>query len=698
MDNPLPASILCIIATEFCERFSFCGLRTILSLYLRNELHLSENSSTMVYHIFIMICYILPIVGAICADSFLGRYRTIFYFSIVYLIGNIIMVITAIPIFDLNPITMTVLGLALISIGTGGAKPCLAAFGGDQFYLPMQKIQLQQFFSIFYFSINLGGFVGMIITPIMRKAITCFGDDTCYALGFGFPAVLIFLSLLIFVMGKQWYRLKTPKGNVVLEFAHCTSYAIVKNIKKPKITTGNHWLDSAKDRFGGKLIYDMKIVFAVLFLYTPLPLFWSLFDQQGSRWTFQASKMRDTFLGLQILPDQMQVVNPAFVLIFIPLFDRILYPYLEKMRFLENPLHRMAVGGLIAGVAFLSAGLLELFLQQDSPYQPGRHTSAINFINTLPCDITMDNPFGPPVQLNASDRYVFVNIPAEDKTEYNVTIETDNSQCGDIHFMKPKYVVKVVAVEYQTDTILIGTNGRDEIADYITDPIDFMMSMSERPKIRIAFIRTSPFLYNITVILRGTNGLVDTYYLGEEPKDLSVSQYIELVHGGYDCMVLSNQQTLFSQTFHLALGGVYSLVFRERHGVIEFGKLYTISPPNNVSIMWLIPQYFLISIAEIMFGIAGLEFSFTQAPKSMKTVTIAAWYLSVAIGNLIVIVVTQLDMFKNQAFEFFFFAILIVADMMIFTIMASQYTFVQLEADSSVALFDDNASEKEALT
>lgn len=90
---------------------------------------------------------------------------------------------------------MTVIALVLIAVGTGGIKPCVAAFGGDQFYLPKQTSLLQQFFSIFYFSINLGGFVGMVLTPILRKSITCFGDDTCYALGFGFPAVLMLLSL-----------------------------------------------------------------------------------------------------------------------------------------------------------------------------------------------------------------------------------------------------------------------------------------------------------------------------------------------------------------------------------------------------------------------------------------------------------------------------------------------------------------------
>lgn len=90
---------------------------------------------------------------------------------------------------------MTYVGLILIASGTGGIKPCVAAFGGDQFHLPHQQQRLQQFFSIFYFTINFGGFMGMVLTPILRKAFTCFGDETCYALGFGFPAALMIAAL-----------------------------------------------------------------------------------------------------------------------------------------------------------------------------------------------------------------------------------------------------------------------------------------------------------------------------------------------------------------------------------------------------------------------------------------------------------------------------------------------------------------------
>ncbi|KAJ8924660.1 hypothetical protein NQ315_000811 [Exocentrus adspersus] len=123
----------------------------------------------------------------------------------------------------------------------------------------------------------------------------------------------------------------------------------------------------------------------------------------------------------------------------------------------------------------------------------------------------------------------------------------------------------------------------------------------------------------------------------------------------------------------------------------RFVKLYTMSVPNTVNILWQVPQYFLISVAEIMFGVAGLEFSFTQAPRSMKTVTIAGWYLSVAVGNFLVIIITQLNMFKSQAHEFFLFAVLIVADMVLFMEMASNYKFIQVcETSSSCILPAEN--------
>ena len=89
-------------------------------------------------------------------------------------------------------------------------------------------------------------------------------------------------------------------------------------------------MDHAKGKYDSKLIEDVKIVLRVLVMYIPLPVFWALYDQQGSRWTFQATRMNGQVGNYIIKPDQMQLINPAIILILIPLFDQIIYPFFAE--------------------------------------------------------------------------------------------------------------------------------------------------------------------------------------------------------------------------------------------------------------------------------------------------------------------------------------------------------------------------------
>lgn len=90
---------------------------------------------------------------------------------------------------------MTLIGLALIAVGSGGIKPCVAAFGGDQFRIPEQVYQMTTFFSIFYFSINCGSLISSTVTPILRHDVRCFEEDDCFPLAFGVPGVLMVISI-----------------------------------------------------------------------------------------------------------------------------------------------------------------------------------------------------------------------------------------------------------------------------------------------------------------------------------------------------------------------------------------------------------------------------------------------------------------------------------------------------------------------
>lgn len=70
-----PTSIYYIVGNEFCERFSYYGMKAILILYLSRALQLSDNTATAVFHSFSMLCYFTPLLGAMVADGWLGKYR-----------------------------------------------------------------------------------------------------------------------------------------------------------------------------------------------------------------------------------------------------------------------------------------------------------------------------------------------------------------------------------------------------------------------------------------------------------------------------------------------------------------------------------------------------------------------------------------------------------------------------------------------
>ncbi|NXL13458.1 S15A1 protein, partial [Setophaga kirtlandii] len=178
-----PLSIFFIVINEFCERFSYYGMKAVLTLYFTRFLHWDGNFATAIYHTFVALCYLTPILGAIIADSWLGKFKTILYLSIVYAIGQTVLSVGSInDLTDHNQdgspdaiavnVALSMVGFVLIAFGTGGIKPCVSAFGGDQFEEDQEK-QRSTFFSLFYLSINAGSLLSTLITPTIRGKVTC---------------------------------------------------------------------------------------------------------------------------------------------------------------------------------------------------------------------------------------------------------------------------------------------------------------------------------------------------------------------------------------------------------------------------------------------------------------------------------------------------------------------------------------------
>ena len=322
-NEKLPTGIPHIIGNEAAERFSFYGMKAILAVFLTqymldrngNQDFLSEKEATAWIHFFNTGVYLTPIVGAIIADRFFGKYKIIMWLSIVYCLGHFALAID-------ETRTGMMVGLTLIAIGAGGIKPCVSAHVGDQFG-NKNSHYMTKIFGWFYLSINLGAFTSMIVTPwVLEK----WGP----AWAFGIPGGLMVLATIVFWIGRTRFVHIPPAGK---EFT--------------------------KKIFSAE---GMKITGKLIVIYLFVAMFWALFDQTSSKWVFQARSMDMTVFGQTILPSQMQSLNPILVVTLIPVFTYWIYPTINKF-FELTALRKIAIGFFLAIVAFAIPMWIEMRIE-----------------------------------------------------------------------------------------------------------------------------------------------------------------------------------------------------------------------------------------------------------------------------------------------------------------------------------------------
>ena len=311
-ENAHPRGLPYIIGNEVAERFSYYGMKAILVVFMTTMLldasgspaPMSEQDATFWYHIFGMTNYFLPIFGAIAADLFLGKYRTIILLSLVYCAGH-----AALAIDDTR--RGLVVGLALIAIGSGGIKPCVSAHLGDQ-YRYHGSSRISDGYSFFYLAINIGAFFSTLLTPWLLQR---YGPQVAFAL----PGVFMGVATFVFWLGRNRYVALPPTPWAEYRAAICSSD-------------------------GRRVISSLAVLFVAL------SIFWSLFDQTGSSWVLQAERMNRRVpllfgASIELLPSQIQACNPILILVLTPLFTMLVYPKLNSLGLLSTK--RKVIAGLL---------------------------------------------------------------------------------------------------------------------------------------------------------------------------------------------------------------------------------------------------------------------------------------------------------------------------------------------------------------
>lgn len=321
--DKMPPGIPYIVGNEAAERFNFYGMRAILVVFMTKYLMdrngdlapMTDSQASAAYHWFLFANYFFPTLGAIVADAFWGKYRTIFWISLVYCLGSVVLAI------DHTRLGLT-LGLTLIAIGSGGIKPCVSSNVGDQFG-PKNQHLLSRAFGWFYFSINFGSFFSILLVPVLLEK---YGPMPA----FGVPAVLMLVATLVFWLGRY-------------KFAHIPP-------------AGKDYFKRVFNKEGLSVLGRLSTIFIFI------AIFWSLWDQSGGEWVLQAEKMERNvnIFGwkVEILSSQIQAVNAIMVLAFIPLFQYLIYPAINRV-FPLTPLRKIGMGIVVAGLSFLISAWIE---------------------------------------------------------------------------------------------------------------------------------------------------------------------------------------------------------------------------------------------------------------------------------------------------------------------------------------------------
>jgi POT family proton-dependent oligopeptide transporter len=404
-NGPMPRQIPYIIGTEGCERFSFYGMRNILTPFLISTLLLfmpqpeRAGEAKDIFHTFVIGVYFFPLLGGWLADRFFGKYDTIFWLSLVYCAGH-----ACLAIWD-DSLHGFYFGLFLIALGSGGIKPLISSFVGDQFDRT-NKNKAKIVYDAFYWMINFGSFFASLLMPIFLRS---YGPS----IAFGIPGLLMLIATIVFWMGRKKYvhvppaapdpnsftrvartALLTHKpgqsrhglfvaglgvAGAVLSMIMIPSWGFVISACTAMVLLlafggigTSMQLERARGIHPDDAVDGVRAVLRILIVFALATPFHSLFDQKASTWIVQANAMVAPTISLfgnpfTFAPAQMQALNPLLVMLLIPFNNLVLYPMLRKVGIEPSPLRRMTAGIVFSALSWIVIGSVQVAMDTGTP-------------------------------------------------------------------------------------------------------------------------------------------------------------------------------------------------------------------------------------------------------------------------------------------------------------------------------------------
>ncbi|MFZ9576807.1 MAG: MFS transporter [Bacteroidia bacterium] len=327
-----PKGLYLLFATEMWERFSYYGMRGLLTLYLTKAtieggLGFDDANAGLIYGIYTGLVYLTPIFGGWLADNILGQRKSI-------TLGGILMALGQICLFmsSSEQIVMFYAGLILLIIGNGFFKPNISTVVG-QLYPPGDN-RKDSAFTIFYMGINLGAFLAPLVCGYLAEDIFAVKDAagkiTAYGFNYGFLAAgigMIIGQILFNSLGQTYLGDLGKEPGAKLQKANAAAQTPLTQEEKQRMNV---------------------IVIMMLFNI----FFWAGFEQAGSSISLYTDRFIDRTIGDWTIPTSwFQSVNPLFIVLLGPLFT-MLWTFTSRKNKEPNSIVKMGLGMILLGLGF----------------------------------------------------------------------------------------------------------------------------------------------------------------------------------------------------------------------------------------------------------------------------------------------------------------------------------------------------------
>lgn len=362
--NSLPRAARYFLAIEFSERASYYGYRSLLTRFLTTSAGLigcknfSEAEANAITHQNIAITYLMPVIGGIVADWFLGKYLSIIGFAVICCIGHLLLSLSfhyqeigwLSAVFN-DGLSVFQTGLVAIAIGAGGLKPNNSGLYGDQFQ-GTYATHIEVAYKWFYTAINVGSLVSFICIPVITRHYS-------YDWGFGVPGLLMALSTLILIWARKSFVHIPPTGASKNNFIFLNIRALWLKIKGAPAV----W-QTLSQQVGATSVEGVRAVWRVMGFFFWFILVGGVYEMNGSEWVNDARYLDRNVLGSLIPEESIQMVNSIFIILLVPL-SIVFFRWLETRRnIVISTREKVFWGMVLVATATLVEGMIRSGVDQ----------------------------------------------------------------------------------------------------------------------------------------------------------------------------------------------------------------------------------------------------------------------------------------------------------------------------------------------